>query len=114
MSDSLVQYEVRSPAAIITLNRVDKRNALSRGLIDAISGAFTRALNEEEARCVILAAAGPVFCAGMDLAELQNSLDIPKDQTPIWDDALRLAKLYDLIYTLPKPTIDVVQGDRKS
>ncbi|MBI3821858.1 MAG: enoyl-CoA hydratase/isomerase family protein [Planctomycetes bacterium] len=110
MSDTLVLFEVKASTAIITLNRVDKRNALSRGLIDAISGAFTRALNEEGVRCVILAAAGPVFCAGMDLAELQGSLDIPADQSPVWDDALRLAKLYDQIYTMPKPTIAAVQG----
>jgi methylglutaconyl-CoA hydratase len=110
MSEALVLYGLKAPAAVVTINRADKRNALSRSLIDALSGAFTRALNEDGARCVILAAAGPVFCAGMDLAELQQSLDIPKDHTPIWDDALRLAKLYDLIYTLPKPTIAAVQG----
>lgn len=110
MSESLVLYEVKSPAAVITINRADKRNALSRGLIDALAAAVTRALSEEGARCVILAAAGPVFCAGMDLSELQQSIDVPKDQTPIWEDALRLAKLYDLIYTLPKPTIAAVQG----
>src|SRR5436305_14581882 len=46
----------------------------------------------------------------MDLAELQESLTIAKEQTRVWDDALRLAKLYDQIYTLPKPTIAVVQG----
>ena len=110
MSDKLVLYEVKSSAAIITLNRADKRNALSRGLIDALADAFARALNEEAARCVILSAAGPVFCAGMDLAELQESLNVPSDASPVWEDALRLAKLYDLIYTLPKPTIAAVQG----
>jgi methylglutaconyl-CoA hydratase len=110
MSEALVLYEVKSAMAIITINRADKRNALSRGLIDALSEAFARALNDERVRCVILMAEGSVFCAGMDLAELQESLSVPKDQTPIWDDALRLAKLFDLIYTLPKPTIAAVQG----
>src|SRR5439155_17641053 len=37
-------------------------------------------------------------------------LDQPKDKSPVWDDALRLAKLYDQIYTLPKPTIAAVNG----
>lgn len=110
MSDRLVQYEVEESTAIVTLNRVDKRNALSRALIDALAGAFTRALNEDGVRCIVLTAAGPVFCAGMDLAELQGSLDIPPDQSPVWDDAYRLAKLYDQIYACPKPTIAVVQG----
>jgi len=110
MSESLAHFEVQSHAAIITINRADRRNALSRGLIDALSEAFTRALNEDSVRCVILTAAGSVFCAGMDLAELQESLTIAKEQTPVWNDALRLAKLYDLIYTSPKPTIAAVQG----
>jgi methylglutaconyl-CoA hydratase len=109
MSD-LVLYESRPPAVVITLNRADKRNALSRGLIQALSDAVTRAKEDVASRCVILTAAGPVFCAGMDLAELQESLAAPKEQTPVWDDALRLAKLFDLIYTLPKPTIAAVQG----
>jgi methylglutaconyl-CoA hydratase len=107
---SIVTYSLESPAAVVTLNRADKRNALSRALINELAGAVERAKNDPSARCVILAAAGPVFCAGMDLAELQESLNIPKESTPVWDDALRLAKLYDQIYTLPKPTIAVAQG----
>ncbi len=46
----------------------------------------------------------------MDLAELQGSIDVPANSSPVWDDALHLAQLYDLIYTLPKPTIAAVQG----
>ena len=110
MSSPLVTYEHQAGAAVITMNRADKRNALSGALIAALRDAFERARDDSAARSVLLAAAGPVFCAGMDLAELQAALDIPKDATPVWDDALRLAKLYDLIYTLPKPTIAVVQG----
>jgi methylglutaconyl-CoA hydratase len=110
MLTSFAIYELRPPTAVITLNRADKRNALSRALIAEFASAFARAKDDPAVRCVILAAAGPVFCAGMDLAELQESLNIPKESTPVWDDALRLAKLYDQIYTLPKPTIAVVEG----
>jgi methylglutaconyl-CoA hydratase len=110
MSEPLVRYEVMPPAVVITLNRADKRNALSRALIAELTAAFERAREDAAARCVVLTAAGPVFCAGMDLAELQASLDAPAEASPVWDDALRLARLYDLIYTLPKPTIAAVQG----
>jgi methylglutaconyl-CoA hydratase len=114
MPDDLVRYEIRSPAAVVTLNRADKRNALSRALIAALHEAFARARDDAAARSVILRAAGPVFCAGMDLAELQESAATAGQGEPsvgvIWDDALRLARLYDLIYTLPKPTIALVQG----
>jgi methylglutaconyl-CoA hydratase len=106
----LVLYTPRPPAVVITLNRADKRNALSHALIAALTEAFQRAAADTSARSVILTGAGSVFCAGMDLAELQESLTHPKEQTPVWDDALRLAKLYDLIYTLPKPTIAAVNG----
>jgi methylglutaconyl-CoA hydratase len=113
MSDALVLYTIQPPAAIITLNRPDKRNALSRGLIAALTDAFQRVREDSAARCVILTGAGSVFCAGMDLAELAESLDLPQTpaaETTIWNDALRLATLFDLIYTLPKPTIAAVNG----
>ena len=77
MSEPLVLYELRPPAAVLTLNRPDRRNALSRGLIAALTDAFARARDDAAARCVILTGAGTVFCAGMDLAELQESLDQP-------------------------------------
>jgi methylglutaconyl-CoA hydratase len=110
MSQPLALYEVRPPAAVVTINRPDKRNALSRALIDALKDAVQRAQDDVAARCVILTGAGPAFCAGMDLAELAESLERPADNTPVWDDALRLATLYDLIYCLPKPTIAAVNG----
>jgi methylglutaconyl-CoA hydratase len=111
MSDELVRYESRKPAVVLTLNRPDRRNALSRDLIAALTEAFGRAGDDAAVRCVILTGAGNAFCAGMDLAELQESLATGKgQQTPVWDDALRLAKLYDLMYTLPKPTIAAVNG----
>jgi methylglutaconyl-CoA hydratase len=110
MSEPLVLYEVRARAAILTMNRADKRNALSRGLIAALTDAFRRAAEDPAARAVILTGAGPVFCAGMDLAELAESLQRPDEPAPVWEDALRLGTLYDLIYTLPRPTIAAVNG----
>jgi methylglutaconyl-CoA hydratase len=109
MSTDLVLYENRGPATLVTIHRPDRRNALSRALIAALIDAFTQARDDSGARLVILTGAGPSFCAGMDLAELQESAAV-SDPEPIWEDALRLAKLYDLIYTLPKPTIAAVNG----
>src|SRR5438105_1137092 len=113
MSDALVLYSTQPPAAVITLNRPDRRNALSRELIAALTEAFHRVREEPAARCVILTGAGSVFCAGMDLSELKESVDLPDTpatETTIWDDALRLATLFDSIYTLPKPTIAALNG----
>ena len=109
MSNDLVRYESRPPAVLLTLNRPDRRNAISRRLIAALAEAFDQARDDAAARCVILTGAGNAFCAGMDLAELQESLTAP-GESPVWDDALRLATLYDTIYQLPKPTIAAVNG----
>ena len=107
MSD-LVHYEIRSPAAVLTLTRADKPNALSRALITDLTTAVRQAAADPAARCVILTAEGPAFCAGMDLDELRSTLTA--DAEVIWADAQRLAELFDLIYSLPKPTIAAVNG----
>jgi methylglutaconyl-CoA hydratase len=95
---------------MVTLNRADRRNALSRDLIAALDAAIDRAGKDPGVRAVILTGAGSNFCAGMDLAELQESLAAGTENTPVWDDSLRLGKVFDRIYTLPKPTIAAVNG----
>jgi methylglutaconyl-CoA hydratase len=111
--ENLVTKETRGGAAILALNRPDKRNALSRALISSLSEAFLWARDASAVRCVILSGAGSTFCAGMDLAELAETIDSQEggaEPDRIWEDALRLAYLYDLIYTFPKPTIAAVNG----
>jgi len=110
VSEPVVRYEIRPPAAIVTLNRPDRRNAISRALVAGLTDAVQRARDESAARCLILTGAGSSFCAGMDLAELSESIQQATDADNIWKDALNLATLYDRIYTLPKPTIAAVNG----
>ena len=106
--NDLTLYHISGPAAVITINRPDKRGALSRALITSLSDAFQRAADDPAARCVILTGSGPAFCAGMDLDELRGTLTAGEGQ--VWEDALRLSNLYDFIYKLPKPTIAAVNG----
>src|SRR5258707_350619 len=108
--NDLVLYELRSPAAILTINRSDKRNALNRELVAALAAAFEKVKADDAARCVILTNAGPTFCSGMDLSELHEATEATGGADRTWDDAVTLAKLYDQIYALPKPTIAVVNG----
>jgi methylglutaconyl-CoA hydratase len=105
--NDLALYSRAGSAAVISINRPDKRGALSRALIAALGEAVQRAARDSS-RCVILTGTGPAFCAGMDLDELRGTLTGSADQ--VWDDANKLAALYDLIYTLPKPTIAAVNG----
>lgn len=104
----LVTYAVRGPAAVITLTRPDRRNALSRALIADLTDAFLRAASDDATRCVILTGTGTAFCAGMDLDELRGTLGADSDK--VWEDAGRLSALYELVYTLPKPTVAAVNG----
>jgi methylglutaconyl-CoA hydratase len=106
----LVLYEVRGSAAVLTLNRPDRRNALSRALIAAIDDNVGRAAADAKVRSLILTGAGSVFCAGMDLTEMQESATVEAEQSPVWDDALRLTRVYQRIYALDKPTIAAVNG----
>lgn len=104
----LVTYSLSQTTALITINRPDKRNALSRELIAGLSDAFQKAKQDAAVRSVILTANGSAFCAGMDLDELRGTLTAEADQ--VWDDAHKLSALYELIFTLPKPTIAAVNG----
>jgi methylglutaconyl-CoA hydratase len=109
-TQELVRYELAPPAAVLTINRPDKRNALSRALIAALTDAFRRAAADPAARAVVLTGAGSAFCAGMDLDELRGTLENAAEAELVWDDAAKLSALYELIYTLPKPTVAAVNG----
>ena len=106
----LVGYEIIGSAAVLTLKRPDKRNALSRALIAALGDAFDRAANDPAMRCVILTGSGPAFCAGMDLDELRGTVENAAETELVWGDAQQLSELYHRIYELPKPTIAAVNG----
>jgi methylglutaconyl-CoA hydratase len=110
MTPDLVTYQSLGPAAVVTINRPDKRNALSRALIAALTAAFRKAAGDPAARCVILTGSGPAFCAGMDLDELRGTVENTAEAELVWDDAAKLSALYSLIYEMPKPTIAAVNG----
>jgi methylglutaconyl-CoA hydratase len=104
----LVRYTHDGPAAVVTIDRPDRRNALSRALIAQLADAFRRAAADDAVRSVILTGSGAAFCAGMDLDELRATLGDEADK--VWDDAARLSALYEQMYSLPKPTIAAVNG----
>src|SRR5256885_3486001 len=92
MSD-LVLYELPAPAVVLTINRPERRNALSRALIQALTDAVGRARDDAAVRCVILTGAGSVFCAGMDLAELQETLAAGVKDSPVWEEDRKSTRL---------------------
>jgi methylglutaconyl-CoA hydratase len=92
----------------LTLNRPEKRNALSSELIELLHQALERADLDSEVRVVLLRGAGKDFCAGADLEELLASVD----HSPAANEAaaLRLGHLFGRIRELPKPVLAMVQG----
>jgi enoyl-CoA hydratase/carnithine racemase len=67
-----LRYETRGDAITITLNRPERRNALTLAMIEELTRAFELA-GDSEARGVILAAEGPVWCTGHDFSEMLNA-----------------------------------------
>jgi methylglutaconyl-CoA hydratase len=92
----------------LTLDRPEKRNALSAAMVEALHAAIERADLDADARVVVLRGAGKDFCAGADLDELLASADLTLAENEA--TALRLGALFGRVRTLPKPVIAVVQG----
>ncbi len=104
----MVDYTVQERIAIITLNRPEKRNALSFELIDALKQTLDRAEADERVKAIILKANGEAFCAGADLAYLQQLQKFSFDEN--LKDSNHLRELYVKIYQHPKVIIAQVQG----
>jgi enoyl-CoA hydratase len=93
--------------ATLTLNRPDKRNALSVQLRDAISDALDALLAEEEIRCVVITGAGTVFSAGFDLSEFTRAADDEAFGRELWASSDRF---HDTVLRFPLPTIASING----
>jgi methylglutaconyl-CoA hydratase len=110
MNLDLVRIERRGSAAFLTLNRAEKRNALSRALIAALGSRLAEATADPQIRVVVLAASGRAFCAGLDLDELNEMMTEPNARDRMQHDARQLAAVYRALATSPKPTIAAVNG----
>lgn len=99
--------EIDDRIGTITLNRPDRRNAISLRLVGELMSAFDE-LESAAARVVILTGAGKAFCAGMDLDELKSLMG--KDHDENVEDSKKLARIFRRLYEFPKPTIAAVNG----
>src|SRR5262245_46291728 len=98
------------PSGTIVLNRPDKRNALSRQMMRDIAQALDDLHQERKVRAVIVTGAGSAFCAGMDLAEMQETSQ-EQDAFPQWhEDAVQYRELVDRMLHFPKPIIAAING----
>jgi len=104
----LVLYEVKERIGYITLNRPEKRNALSFELVADLKEAFAQAENDSAVKVIVLQANGEAFCAGADLAYLQELQKFSFEEN--LTDSNHLKELFLKIYQLKKVVIAKVQG----
>src|SRR5215468_6117509 len=107
MKFQTLQLEYNSGVATITLNRPDKRNAISYELIQDLLAAFAE-VQKSSALVLILTGAGKAFCSGMDLENLKALIGRTPEQS--LEDSKIMAHLFRTLYDFPKPTIAAVNG----
>ncbi|HEY9126641.1 MAG TPA: enoyl-CoA hydratase/isomerase family protein, partial [Acidobacteriaceae bacterium] len=106
MAEAILIEDVDGVRAI-TLNRPERRNAMTPGMQDELIAAFVEA-GSSQCRVVVLRGAGDAFCSGLDLSVLQQMQK--KSAEEYRADALRVAGLFRTLFELPKPTVAVVHG----
>ena len=94
--------------ARITMNRPELRNAFNEALIGGICDVIGRFQSDPNVRAIVLTGAGKAFSAGADLNMMKRAAGFTAAENK--DDARRLAHMLHSIYTMPKPTIALVNG----
>jgi len=100
----LALLEVDRPVAKLTLNRPDKRNALSIDLLEALLARVDSLAGEDEVNACVVTGAGPTFCAGMDLKAVINVPGAPERLLGL------IAELTIRLRNLPMVTVARVNG----
>jgi methylglutaconyl-CoA hydratase len=106
---SPVLTAVDAGVARVTLNRPEKRNALDRATIAALTSELRRCAADPAVRVVQITGAGKAFCAGADLGEMQAQA--AAGEAANLADAEQLSTLLAVLDSLPKPTLARVNGD---
>jgi enoyl-CoA hydratase len=121
-SSKFVSFSVARRVARITLNRPEKRNALSPGLLDELHDALIEADDRTDVHAILLEGAGQDFCAGYDLGGIYQrrqteSLEdgsYRRRSVSVEDDAWGLEKTQkkmSVIFDLHKPVVAKIQGN---
>lgn len=103
-----IEYAAAGGLARITLNRPDKRNAITVEMISGLREALQRAADDPSVRLMLIRGAGKDFCAGLDLSEvlLKSAEDVPAKLA----SARLLGDLYIAMRCHPKPIVAAVHG----
>ena len=111
-----ILYQVENGRARITLNRPEKRNALSIDLVEELRDALWEADDDKSVHCVVLKGSGSSFCAGYDLTASRKKLDdgvMRRRGVGFDDDAWNIERFQRSLRTLfdmHKPSIAQIHG----
>jgi enoyl-CoA hydratase/carnithine racemase len=102
---SALIFEVKDRVAFLTLNRPEKRNALSRQLLTELESALARLEHDSNVQVAVIGANGPVFCSGHDLSEMTECSEVYYRE--LFEQC---SKVMLSLRRLPQPVIVRVQG----
>ena len=106
MADLL--YEVKDRVATITLNRPDKLNAFTSGMIEAWAKSLQEAQADDGVNVVVVTGAGRAFCAGGDVGRMGSGEPTPLDhKNQLWQGIHNVPKILE---AMDKPVIAMVNG----
>lgn len=107
----LLREDGADGVSVLTLNRPAARNSLSLQMLNTLEAVLVAIGQDAQVRCVVLAAAGPVFCAGHDLKEITAHRTDADGGRGFYDQAMSTcARVMQAIVALPQPVIAAVQG----
>lgn len=111
-SPSLIEYNVDGGIAVVTLNRPEKRNALSDAMRTEFIAALEKASADKAVRAVVVTGNGKSFCSGGDIQGMQQRLQAPPGEIAFngWSRQKRTHHAVSLLHFMSKPTIAAVNG----
>jgi enoyl-CoA hydratase/carnithine racemase len=112
MTNDLVALDVDAGIATLTFNRPDKRNAMNDAMRSQFIAALESVAADKAVRALVLTGAGKAFCAGGDIAGMEQRMHAPAGEIAFggWHRQQRVHHAQGLLYAMPKPTIAAVNG----
>jgi len=103
-----IKYSIKNKVAWVTLNRPEIHNAFNETMIGELLELYKELGDMTNVRVVVITGEGKSFCAGADLNWMGGVIKYSYEQN--LDESLQLAELFYTMYSLPKPTIAMVNG----